>query len=374
MKSIQLTILSLGVVLFSLSSYSQTQFNALTQTLLMMEDEMQRMNVVRNDRGNMFHAEVKSELASMRSNESEMKRSKLIFVQQKMEQVDLLTGSIIEFFDDLKRDLILQSGEKNAVQLDKINGQDREKAKPARMDLYKLVEPINKVTISSSDSIKIVERIEDFRTKLMRLMGNYTWGSTEKTYRINDVETIVDYLNSNHLNDLILEQMSCNGATISVDDKYVLIEVYLDLLECQHKATFYQSGALLTNLSILTTLQQRVLSSRDLALANWKSKVSSGEYSFNKIIPLVYGPELANSGETIELVGLMASFDSNNKPKIVVTSHPDAVVTYNGAGQGRIVIENLPIGVNTISGTITIKNKSGIERTKEWEKEILINE
>ena len=47
-------------------------------------------------------------------------------------------------------------------------------------------------------------------------------------------------------------------------------------------------------------MQQDVLSARALAIAHWKSKVSTGEYSFNKIMPLAYGPVVANAGDDVE--------------------------------------------------------------------------
>src|SRR5690606_36998684 len=100
-------------------------------------------------------------------------------------------------------------------------------------------------------------------------------------------------------------------------------------------ATFDHSP-LVAGIASLSSMQQDVLSARALALNTWKGRVSTGEYSFNKIIPLAYGPVIANTGEEIELRVMMAAFDSDNQP--TVTTSQGAVSEVKD-GQGFVKIK-----------------------------------
>lgn len=130
----------------------------------------------------------------------------------------------------------------------------------------------------------------------------------------------------------------------------------------------FDHSPLVAAVAALSSMQQDVLSARALALAHWKGKVSTGEYSFNKIMPLAYGPAVANSGDDVELQVMMAAFDSDNQP--TVTSSTGSV-EYPGNGQG---IVKFKAGGSTmsISGTVSIKNKSGVKKTQDWKHEVTI--
>jgi gliding motility-associated protein GldM len=136
-------------------------------------------------------------------------------------------------------------------------------------------------------------------------------------------------------------------------------------------ATF-DHAPLVAAIASLTSMQQDVLAARALSMAHWKSKVSTGEYSFNKIIPLAYGPEVANSNEEIELQVMMAAFDSDNQPVVTVDGYDNQdMVSYPGNGQG-IVKMTTGSGEMELTGTVSIKNKSGVTKTEPWKKTVVI--
>jgi gliding motility-associated protein GldM len=119
----------------------------------------------------------------------------------------------------------------------------------------------------------------------------------------------------------------------------------------------------------LSSLQKDILTARADAVAVVRSRISGGEYSFNKIMALAYGPELANSGDEIEVQVLMAAYDSDKQP----------TVTYNGGnvsdvkdGKGFVKTRASGGSEMNLKGTITIRNKSGIPKTLPWEKNIKI--
>jgi len=117
----------------------------------------------------------------------------------------------------------------------------------------------------------------------------------------------------------------------------------------------------------LSSMQQDILSARALAMAHLKSKVSTGEYSFNKIVGLAYGPQIANTGDEVELKVMMAAFDSDNQPTV---TGPGAITVANGQG---ILKTKVAGGAEMVlSGTVSIKNKSGVAKTENWTHTIKI--
>ena len=66
----------------------------------------------------------------------------------------------------------------------------------------------------------------------------------------------------------------------------------------------------------LSALQKEILTARADAIALLRSRIGGGEYSFDKIMPLAYGPSLANSGDDVEVEVLMAAYDSSKQPEV----------------------------------------------------------
>ena len=134
----------------------------------------------------------------------------------------------------------------------------------------------------------------------------------------------------------------------------------------------FDHSPLVAGIAALSSMQQDVLSARALALAHYKSKVSTGEYSFNKIMPLAYGPNVANGGDDLELQVMMAAFDSDNQPKVTVNGYEgEGVVTYPGNGQGIVKVKAGGATME-LSGTVSIKNKSGVAKTEKWNHTVII--
>jgi gliding motility-associated protein GldM len=97
-------------------------------------------------------------------------------------------------------------------------------------------------------------------------------------------------------------------------------------------------------------------------------RVGGGEYSFNKVMELAYGPEVVNQNEEFEVQVLMAAFDTDKQPE----------VTYNGNkitnvrdGKGYVKVKAGSSNM-TLSGTVAIRKKNGDLTTREWTKEIVV--
>jgi gliding motility-associated protein GldM len=111
----------------------------------------------------------------------------------------------------------------------------------------------------------------------------------------------------------------------------------------------------------------KVLSARAHAVSVLRARVGGGEYSFNKVMPLAYGPEVVNQNQDFTVEVLMAAFDTDKQP----------IVMYNGAkipaAEGKALLKLKGSGGKMeLSGTVAIQKKNGDMTTRDWKKEITV--
>lgn len=349
-----------------------------------IEENTQKSNGMQVDRGSEFISDISDEIASTNGKENAEKLRKLKKVMKQMKAVDQLSASLIREIDQVKMELLRESGEEVA----KIKPDDQqtiiwEKGKdcrPTRMNLM-AVESKDQYDIPMhiliGDDIKnptgkgknIWEDFNDFRSKLIQTTGTYKEGN--KSFSINP-KAINSYKDNKDLKKQVDQMFKASKANLR-DDEEVLASIYMNLTKPERVTQneiegvhwigqTFDHAPLVAALASLSSMQQDVLSARSLALAHLKSKVSTGEYSFNKIVGLVYGPEIANGGDEVALNVMMAAFDSDNQP----------TVTYNGSsflgseGKGVIRTKVGSSGEMVLKGTVSIKNKSGQVKTEDW--------
>lgn len=329
-----------------------------------MEEEIQKVNVVQADRGSGFNSDVKSEFFSLRPNsENAAKSQKLQIVMRKTEIIDSHVSKLINYIDQIKYQLIKESGEDKK----KIILNEKDGVYPDRLNLYNITSPGTKSEIR--DSIKLFRQIVAYRDSLIYHCANYDWNS--KSYRLANVGSIKNYSNQEEFNALLDAKLNVETYNYR-EDKYVLRDLYVQLHNASMKVINQRNNTLLTNLCLLTALQQDILSSRALALANWKSKVSTGEYSFDSITTIVEGPEKVKLGSSTTYKVFIAAKDSEQRPEIAVDSNNDIQITYNEDGTYSLTTTPDKIGTINLSGTISITNKSGLKRVDKWEKTIIV--
>ena len=122
------------------------------------------------------------------------------------------------------------------------------------------------------------------------------------------------------------------------EDRQVLIDLYLMLTKKERNAVHDQTDVhwigmtfdhapIVAAIAALSSLQNDVLSARALALGQMKSRLGLHEYGFNSILPLVYGQPIANSGDSVYLQVMMAAYDSENQPVVVLKDGaPEATI------------------------------------------------
>ncbi|WP_343747969.1 GldM family protein [Fluviicola sp.] len=367
--------------------------NVSTQILdafVAIEENIQKANVAQMERGDGFKSAVDEELSTTPKNaENDAKRQKLQKILKQMDDVNNLSDKMLKSIDKIKLDILTKAGE--AVKEYKKDSEEHilwEKegfCKPIRMHL---------AAVQAKDQYDIPMHTiigEDIKTPTGS--GKQLWADFNQ-YRIDMVKTVGTYndggnnfgitptaINTFKTNaDLVksVQQMIKQSKANHRDDDQVLQDIYIGLTKPERMkvhdvdgvhwigATFDHSP-LVAALASLSSMQQDVLSARALALAHLKSKVSTGEYSFNKIVGLAYGPSIANTGDEVELKVMMAAFDSDNQPEV---TGPGAI-TVEG-GQGTLKTKVSGGAEMVLNGTVSIKNKSGVKKTENWTHTIKI--
>ena len=362
-----------------------------------IEENTQKANIVQHDRGTGFYLDVNSELATTKNDaENKAKREKLQYVIDQMDKIDKITAKMIQDIDALKVKVLEESGEDVSTVKDKDEGtliwkkMDKNKpVLPMRMNLMAVQAkdqydvPMHviigeDIKNPSGEGKKLWEDFLKFRKDIVNLTGSYEWGG--KKFEVNP-SSINDYETNEELTKKVAKMIDDSKGNLK-EDRQVLIDLYMGLTKQERVkvhdmegvhwigATFDHSP-LVAAIASLSSMQQDILSARALAMAHWKSKVSTGEYSFNKIMPLAYGPYVANTGDDIELQVMMAAFDSDNQPTVTVEGVEAPDVTYPGNGTGLVKVK-AGSSEMTLSGTVSIKNKSGVKKTEKWEHKVVI--
>ncbi len=367
--------------------------NVSTQILdafVAIEENIQKANVAQMERGDGFKSAVDEELSTTPKNaENQAKRDKLQKILKQMDDVNKLSDAILKSIDKIKLDILKKSGEEITTYKkdseEHILWEKEGFCKPIRMHLA-AVQAKDQYDIPMHEIIgediktptgsgkKLWADFNQYRADLVKTVGSYNDGG--KNYSINP--TAINSFKTNA--DLVksVQQMIQKSNVNHRDDDQVLQDMYINLTKPERMkvhdmdgvhwigATFDHSP-LVAALASLSSMQQDILSARALALAHLKSKVSTGEYSFNKIVGLAYGPSIANTGDEVELKVMMAAFDSDNQPEV---TGPGAI-TVEG-GQGTLKTKVSGGAEMVLNGTVSIKNKSGVKKTENWTHTIKI--
>jgi hypothetical protein len=144
-----------------------------------------------------------------------------------------------------------------------------------------------------------------------------------------------------------------------LDDKETLFKILISLTPRSEENQRYSAQQALHFLCIQ---ESRILIARKYAMGLISSRVTNDCYSFDKIIPLAYGPSFAKAGEEVEIKVMIAALDSENNPEVTCEQGGDVEVS-EGVATLRLKVDE----TTTFNGTITILNKQGASKTKKWE-------
>jgi hypothetical protein len=357
-----------------------------------IEENIQKANETEFYRGNEKRDGLKETAQDKSEADRAAKAARLLLT---VDKIDEMTAKRIKFIDELKIEILTASGEdvktvgpghivlrpydKNfalrptKMDLDKVNGKDKYD------DAMHIMIGVNTdIKKPSGKGMELWKSYNDYRSELCEAIASYSSSdSAAPAYSFN-APRINKYADQKDLMKQI--DASIAKSNVSQDDKEAIKKIYANLTKEEFSTvhdmpnvhwigkTFDHSPAVAA-IASLSSLQKDILTARADAVALIRLRVGGGEYSFNKIMALAYGPELANSGDEIELQVLMAAYDSDKQP----------VVTYGGAtvqdvkeGKGYIRTRASGGSEMTLSGNITIRNKSGVPKTMPWQKTVKI--
>lgn len=357
-----------------------------------IEENTQKANITQYERGEAFRKTLVEESNSTTKDESgEAKKKKILMYLDIIKKIDTETADMIKLIDDIKLDILKKSGEditsvkdkdEHTILWSKYNAND--KLRPIRMNLmavqakdqydvpmHEIIgEDIKRPTGSGK---KLWEKYNAYRKNLTQLVGTYREGEKSWTFKAKDINNHKDNA------DLIKQVQAMVAASkVNPEDVAVLEQLYAELSK-QEKSKVHETegvhwigktfdhSPLVAAIASLSAMEQEILSARATAVGHLKGKVSTGEYSFNKIMPLAYGPAIANTGDEVELKVMMAAFDSDNQPEV---TGPGAITIADGQGTLKVKVSG---GAEMVlKGTVAIKNKSGVPKKGEWTHTIKI--
>ncbi len=312
-----------------------------------------------------------------------------------VEEIDKITAQRVKLIDDIKLEILNTCGEDitsvgTPESIIQVPYNEKEPLKPTRMHLEHvsgkdkydepmLVMGINEdITNPKGKGIELWNSYNAFRKELTELIAGSVIvepGQKKFFFKAPEINTFKDFKDLNAQMDKAIK-----ASNVNMDDQEAIKKIYSSLTK-QERSTVHEvpnvhwigktfdHSPSVAALASLSSMQKEILTARADAVALIRSRVGGGEYSFNKIMALAYGPDLANNGDDIEVQVLMAAYDSDKQPEVTVNG---GTVAETRDGKGFIRMKASGASEMKLTGTITIKNKSGIPKTQPWEKTIKI--
>ncbi len=368
-----------------------------------IEANIQKGALTQLDRGNELKADLSSELASSKGEESAAKRVKIETALKNIAEIDKETQVVIKNIDDAKLLLLERLGELNKIP--KNNDKDAilwvkysasDPMRPSKLNLTALQSkdefdtPMRELGIKELENIdkagvgmkKVWEPYKTYRKRLVEICGSYKVDT--KAYKVT-LNGAIDQFDDNKMLEAKVTDLINKGNKPNPADLPELVTIYSELTkneldEYGHDGdiqknvhwlgrTFYHSP-MIAAVASLSTLQYEVLAARTKAVGMIKSRISTGEYSFNKIIAMAY-PSVAvvESGDKFEVAVWMAAFDSDKQPQVKSSQG-----TLKAIKDGVATLEMTASGSNEmqITGSVGIANKMGTVKWKDYTTKVFI--
>ncbi|MEN9442310.1 MAG: hypothetical protein RLZ33_2387 [Bacteroidota bacterium] len=310
------------------------------------------------------------EIAEDKSEPFTQKRAK--YTLEKMYKMEQNAGEIIKLIEDTKRMLFLQMNENMEIDVPNcIRSSKYDVNYPISPIVYQLSKVKNNETTNllSPDGAfakKIQSNIKHLRKELTELAAiRDLRDSQDKSFFFKDPD-INSY--SSLLN--LREKIEKSGATkhTAPDDLELILRIYERL---SYKQDFWDA-CLKENLSwieafgFLISLEADIINATNDAMACLRYRHGScGCIDIANFVPLVTGEERLLQGQNPRFEVLMAGIMSHKTPIFEVNG---AKIIHIRDGVATITAEMGKDQEKTITGTLTIFNKSGIPKTYPWKK------
>ncbi len=363
---------------------------AILDAFVAIEENIQISNINEYGRGEEKKLDLKEVAEDKSAPDVQKKAIKLMEVVKK---IDDMTAKQVKLIDDLKLEILTTCGENvtevGEGKLIEKKYDPKDPLRPTRMKLMhvegkdKYDEPM--LVMGIADDIKepkgkgkeLWDSYMKYRKELTELVAASS-STDEKKFSFKDPNITKFKEDGKDLNIQLDKAMK----NVSPDDAEALKKIYSSLTKNErgdmHEGeikdvhwigrTFDHSPSVAA-LASLSSLQKEILTARADAVSLIRSRVGGGEYSFNKIMPLAYGPDIANSGDEITLEVLMAAYDSDKQP---IVKPNQGTLKETKDGKGYVTLKASGSSDMELTGSITILNKSGVAKTMNYTKTIKI--
>ncbi len=368
-----------------------------------IEANIQKGALTQLDRGDELRGVLREELTSSKGEEEAAKRKKIEDALKVITAIDKETQVIIKNIDDAKLLLLEKLGELNPTPKDNdkdailwVKYSTNDPLRPSKLNLTALQAkdefdtPMRELGIKELENIdksgvgikKVWEPYKNYRKRLVEICGTYKVEG--KGYSVV-LKGAVDKFADNKSLEKDVTSLVTKGNKPNAADVPELVTLYTELTKNElddygHDGdisknvhwlgrTFYHSP-MIAAIASLSTLQYEVLAARAKAVGMIKSRISTGEYSFNTIMAMAY-PSVAvvESGDKFEVAVWMAAFDSDKEPKV-----KPGQGTLKGVKDGVATLEMTASGSNEmqIIGSVGIANKMGTVKWKDYTTKVFI--
>ena len=373
-----------------------------------IELNIQKCTITQLDRGNTAVTELKGALTECPKDESGLaKGAKIKRFLEIINKVDNETGKIIHEIDDLKFLILKEVGEditpfkgdlKSEEAKDAIVWKEWSKndpLRPARLNLsavqskdnfdvpqFQLIGSEAENIPAGSRGMKFWNNFKKYRNKLVELTGTYQEGKAKYSVKPEDIKEYADFadlekkivkmLKSNKINKEDVDPLTGIYQELTKDEYNILTkeDIKNDVKKEHWLGRTFAHAPLVGALASLSSLQNEIMSARAKSVLMLKGKISTGQYSFNKILGMAY-PETAvlSPGDEFQVSVFMAAFDSDKQPLVkpgqgTISEIKDgmAVLKLRASGGGEM----------KISGQVGIADKNGNISWKTYETKVQV--
>jgi hypothetical protein len=370
-----------------------------------IEDNTQRSNENLYFKGEESKSTLIEEVETLNKPKDKAKKAKIKTYLSIITKLDKETGKMIRFIDDIKFKLLTEAGEEYDKNSPKLKDKEfiiwskynyKAPVKPIRFNLFKVEHkdnfdvPMNTLvgseigSITSDLGMDLWGNFKKLRKSMVEIAGTYDEGigpdGKKKSWKLK-VGDINKFDDSKDLQKQLSKMMIASGNKVNPEDLSTLQLVY-ELMSKNEFAEYgddkanihwlgrtFDHAPLVGALASLSSLQNDVLQAREKLIALLKSKVSTGDFSFNQIEAFVAGDAVVTNGGELNLKVTMAAYDSDKNPTVVINGGGS-----QETGKGIVNIKKIATGngEQTISGSVTILSKSYIPYTKNWEHKYVI--
>jgi len=370
-----------------------------------IEANIQKGALTQLQRGDELKSDLTSELASSTGADEAEKRKKIQNALNSIAEIDKEAQTVIKNVDDAKLLLLEKLGELEPNAKGTPDNKDKilwvkynknQPLLPSKLNLTALQAkdefdtPMRELGIKELADIdkngvgmsKVWMPYKNYRKRLIEICGTYSANDKSYTVKINGS---VDKFKDNKDLEKSVNKLITSGNKVDESELPELVTIYSELTKMEldkygHDGdvtenvhwlgrTFYHAP-MIAALASLSTLQFEVLAARAKAVALIKSRISTGEYSFNKIEAFAR-PSVAviESGQKFEVYVSMAAYDTDKPPTL-----KDYQGTLKGVKDGVATLEMTASGSSEmkIRGTVGIANKFGTMKWLNYETGVFI--